>query len=291
MNAVEEIKYGCHKPYNPNCQTLSNDINDCRRAGGGSMYDCVQMAGDKYVRSKDENKDQIYPWKNYDWDYTRFIDNNYNARATGATSAGTMGAIFSNPRAIFRLGKGFLTDNNPNNSSQAGQSDLTQCDRVPVNDRRSCQVMNRIRGEYNNQQKPRNDPFFNKKINGKNSSSFYYKSGYCKMALTQDQCKNKKYLWIGEKCYKTQYQYLNNEPWGGNIPSVINDALSLNPVNLTKVFFNKNARDLEIEECRPVIENFVESSDIISYFHISMAILLLITIILLLLYIGKLHFL
>ena len=290
MNAVEEIKYGCHKPYEPKCQTLSNDINDCRGAGGGSMYDCVQMAGDKYVRSKDENKDQIYPWKNYDWDYTRFIDNKYNARETGATSAGTFGAIFKNPIAIMKLGSGFLLDNNPNNSSQAGQSDLTQCDRVPVNDRQSCHVMNRIRGEYNNQQKPRNDSFFNKKINGRNSSSFYYKSGYCKMALTQDQCKNKKYLWLGEKCYKPQYQYLNNEPWGGNIPSVINDALSLNPVNLTKVFFNKNARDLEIEEC-PVIENFIESSDIISYFHISMAILLLITIILLILYIGKLHLL
>jgi hypothetical protein len=289
MNALEEKKFGCSKPYQPQCQILSNDINDCRRAGGGSMYDCVQMAGDKYVRSKDENKDQIYPWKNYDWDYTRFIDNNYNARETGATSAGTMGAIFKNPRAIIRLAKGFLTDNNPNNQSISGISDLTYCDRVPANDRQSCQVMNRIRSDYYNQPKPRNDPFFNKKLDGENSSSFYYKSGYCKTALNENQCKNKKYLWLGAKCYRPQYQYLNNEPWGGNVPSVINDALSLNPVNLSKVFFNKNARDLEIEDC-PVVENFINSADVVSYFHISFAILLLIVMILLILFVVRLNY-
>lgn len=286
MNSLEEVKYGCSKPYNPSCLTLSNDINDCRRAGGGSMYDCVQMAGDKYVRSKDENKDQIYPWKNYDWDYTRFIDNNYNARQTGATSAGSFAAIFKNPIAIVRLGSGFLVDNNPNNSSNSGQSDLTHCDRVPVNDRQSCHVMNRLKSSYNNQAKPRNDPFFNKKLDGKNSSSFYYQSGYCKTKLDENQCKNKKYLWKGERCYRPQYQYLNNEPWGGNIPSVINDTLSLNPVNLTKVFFNKNARDLEIEDC-PIVENFISSDEIVSYFHISFAILLLIIIIMFIVFLIK----
>ena len=289
MNTLEEKKYGCSKPYSKDCKILSDDINDCRRAGGGSMYDCVQMAGDKYVRSKDENKDKIYPWKNYDWDYTRFIDNNYSARSTGVTAEGTMSAIFKNPRAIFRLANGFLVDNNPDSGSQSGSSDLTHCDRVPVNDRQSCHVMNRIRSEYNNQPKPRDHPFFNKKLDGKNSSSFYYQSGYCKTALNENECKNKKHLWLGEKCYRPQYQYLNNEPWLGNVPSVINDTLSLNPFNLTKVFFNKNAKDLEIEDC-PVVENFINSADVVSYFHISFAILLLIVVILLIVFVVRLNY-
>jgi hypothetical protein len=290
MNSLEELKFGCYKPYNSKCEILSNDIKDCRQAGGSSMYDCVQMAGDKFVRSKDENKDQIYPWKNYDWDYTRFIDNNYSALNTGATSEGSMKAIFTNPRAIFRLGKGFLYDENPSSQSIAGRTDLTNCWRVPANDRNSCMKMMRMRKEYDNQPKPRNDPFFNKKLDGVNSSSFYYKSGYCKTNLSKNECINKKYKWLqpGDRCYKPQYQYLNNEPYYGNIPSVVNDTLSLNPKNLTDVFFNRstskrmpwNKRDLEIENCPDVVEKFINSEEIVSYFHIAFAILLLISLLL-----------
>lgn len=261
----------CKDKNTPECNELRNNIFDCRAAGGETMYDCIKEAEQRFVRRTDIFKDLVYPWKNFDWDYTRFIDNNYNARATGATTEGSIGALFDNTGAMVKLAKGFIIDPNPSNNARAADTDLTLCDRVPSINRQSCHVINRIKRSYNSQQTPRNSQFFDKPLDGKNSSSYFYKWGTCQTKDLETDCKNKNFQWLDNKCYKPRYHYITNEPGldftklsdnvftrlanklggsiEGNIPSAINDVLSLNPDQLTKVFENKQQGDYVPEPC------------------------------------------
>jgi hypothetical protein len=262
----------CKTQNTPECNELRNNINDCRSAGGQTMFDCVKEAEQKYIRSTDLFKDLVYPWKNFDWDYTRFIDNNYNARATGATSQGSIQALFANTGAMVKLAKGFIIDPNPNNNSSAANSDLALCDRVPAVNRRSCEVINRIKRSYINQPVPENNnSFFNKQLNGKKSSSFFYKWGTCKTKDNEINCKNKKHQWSNNVCYKPRFHFIKNEPGmdftklsdnvftqlanqlsgsiQGNIPSTINDVLSFSPTQISSVYEQKPYGDYEPEPC------------------------------------------
>lgn len=260
----------CKNKSTPECMELKNNVRDCRKAGGETMYDCVNEAEQLYSR-KASSFDEVYPWRNFDWDYTRFVDNNYNARQTGATSEGSTMALFKNTGAMVKIAKGFIIDPNPASNSTAAQSDLILCDRVPSNNRRSCEVMNRIRRSYFNQPKPSSNNFFNKKIDGKNSSSYFYKWGTCRTLDNKAQCAQKKLEWIGEKCYRPRFHFLKNEPGfdftklsnnvftrianklggavQGNFPSAMNDILSFNPMQISKVYQQKAQGDYEPEQC------------------------------------------
>ena len=262
----------CNTQNTPECNELRNNINDCRSAGGQTMFECVKEAEQKYIRSTDLFKDLVYPWKNFDWDYTRFIDNNYNARATGATSQGSIQALFANTGAMVKLAKGFIIDPNPNSNSSAANSDLALCDRVPAVNRRSCEVINRIKRSYINQPVPENNnSFFDKQLNGKKSSSFFYKWGTCKTKDNEINCKNKKHQWKNNVCYKPRFHFIKNEPGmdftklsdnvftqlanqlsgsiQGNIPSTINDVLSFSPTQISSVYEQKPYGDYEPEPC------------------------------------------
>ncbi len=54
-----------------------NDLKQCQKAGE-AQAECVILVNQKYIRKFPQMKDLVYPWANYDWDYTTFIDNNYN---------------------------------------------------------------------------------------------------------------------------------------------------------------------------------------------------------------------
>lgn len=258
---------------------LNRLINKCRSAGGETMWECIKRAKEKVARSEPNTKDSIYPWINYDWDYTTFIDNNYSSDKTGATPSGNWDAMFKNPMAMFKLGKGFIIDPNPAGNSQAGSDDQLDCNAVPEMNRASCQVIRDIRQSYRSQPKPKNTPFFNKPTGGKASSSFYYQSGYCesKKNTNEIMCNANGGKWYTDKCYKPRYAYIKNEPGmdftklgdnsllklantmggylQGNIPSAMGDVLSFSPNNLIDIIDQKDTKDFMLEPCT---ENFVD---------------------------------
>lgn len=263
MNAKERAKYECPLPYKPDCKALDTDIQNCKNAGGSTEYDCVQLAVEKFTRMKPEFKNMVYPWKNFDWDYTRYIDNNYSSADTGVTAEGSFRAIIENPKAMVSLAKGYLLDPNPGNDAQALVDDLTKCERVPPEDISSCYVMNNIRASYNNIPQPTisngknraSSNFLNKnKLNGDGSSSYYYKMGTCAIDMTEKECKKNNYEYVGETCYRPRYNYLNNAPYKGNVPSVINGLFNIEPINLWSVYNGTPLRGLEIEECPPYVK-------------------------------------
>lgn len=230
----------CKGSNTPECVELLNNVRDCKRAGGQSMNECVDLARERYVRRIPPFDELVYPWRNFDWDYTRYIDNNYNSDETGATSKGNFPAIFKNPRALFRLMKGFTVDPNPAPNSISTISDVTICSKIAPSERASCEVMNRIRRSYLGQKKPNglSGRFGNNRLNGESSSSYYYKWGSC---VTKDKnpivCKRKGYQYIGGKCFKPRYHFIRNEP------GMDFSKLRMNlPTNTKDEKFNKFAR-------------------------------------------------
>lgn len=252
---------------------LTQFINKCQNAGGETMWECVKRAKDRIERENPESNKVVYPWINYDWDYTTYIDNNYNSDVTGTTPSGSWPALFNNPKAMFQLAKGFIIDPNPSGGSSAGNDDQMDCNAVPEHNRASCNVIREIRQSYKTQPKPKNTPFFNAKLDGKSSSSYYYKTGYCTSEKINNEkdCTNSQGTWLSNKCYKPRYALIKNEPGvdfrklgdnaltklantfagplEGNAPSVIGDLFSFSPNNIIDIINLKNTRDYILEPC------------------------------------------
>jgi hypothetical protein len=72
--------------------------------------------------------------------------------------------------------------------------------------------------------------------------------------MTEKECKKNKYEYIGETCYRPRYNYINNAPYKGNVPSVIKGLFNIEPINLWSVYNGTPLRGLEIEECPPYVE-------------------------------------
>ena len=53
------------------------DCSICKK--GNNSFKCLKEAATKLSRQLPFIRNSIYPWKNYDWDYGNFIDNNYSA--------------------------------------------------------------------------------------------------------------------------------------------------------------------------------------------------------------------
>lgn len=243
------------------------DLHKCQNAGQKGS-DCAEIVHLKYLRKIPGFKGMIYPWKNYDWNYQGYIDNVYNSKKTGATPKGNFPALFKNPKALTTLLKGFVETPNPGNSSKSNKSDQPKCHD------KGCKIIKEIKDVYNQQKVPYPDKFFDKKLDGKNSSSYFIKTGSCeKSDLSKKECLNKGYTWKENplykktpsflrpdsfkegECYKEHYAFIKNDSgfglgnFKGELPSVVGDLLSLSPINLYKIIKGEKAMDLETTEC------------------------------------------
>ena len=217
----------------PNSEAIitdyQNDIKLCKKAGEKET-DCIKLVDLKYTRKFPVLKDLVYPWVNYDWDYTTFVDNNYNKGKTGATDSPSLGGLFDDMDAMVKLGKGYITDANPSKGSLAGITDSPVCDSSKDN-YAGCQIMNQIKRSTRDQAPPFTDVFFNKSLSGENSSSYFIRAGTCpKPDLNQQQCNAKGYTWVENplyavtpaalrpsdfipgSCFKPRYAYIKNTP-------------------------------------------------------------------------------
>lgn len=229
---------------------------DCRRCQTEARNDfkCSSVASANYERRLPHNRNKIYPYVNYDWDYGNYISNHYAPRYTGVTNNGTFQDVINNTRAFSRLLGGFISDPIPNSRSVANRKDpnsdypdMDACANSPM-----CTVTQQIRNGFT-QDKPYSDPtgFLNKDLTGENSSSFYVEVGTCRKPSIKNQsdCEVKGYTWkpsvldTGEEsgtCEAPRYMFVDNTPktfvdgskMKGLIPSVANDFLSLMPDKL-----------------------------------------------------------
>ena len=214
-------------------QGLDNYLIDCRICKrGNNDLNCLKQASLKLQRQLPFIRDSIYPWKNYDWDYGNFIDNNFSARATGSSSSGS--AYMSNIWIWLKFLDAYITAANPNFASVAGGRNINSD--YPIygclgNASRGCNAWHSVKTRTK-QQAPYRDPFFYKQLNGEASSSYFARVGECPRPDIKDAetCVKKGFNWKEDmidkaldkiagksagnsgSCSQPRYIYLNNKP-------------------------------------------------------------------------------
>lgn len=264
------------KVYKKDCNICNNENN------------CLKVAQEKLIRSLPFLNKNIYPWKNYDWDYSKFIDNNYSPLETGANSRGKISQLFKNIEALIKLGKGYISDPNPNKSSIAGgtdknsDADYWRCTKGVIMDgngnpqpisskeKKRCNNIHKVKYRTPNPV-PYEDKFFRENsTTGKHSSSYFVKIGDCyRPDLDEQKCIKKGYKWMssGDACYQPRYAYINNKPgyemslynFEGLVPSLAKDFMSLSPDKVITAMQGKNISDLFIlQKCPQISKNNIE---------------------------------
>jgi hypothetical protein len=94
--------------------------NRCLEMGGRYTNECSNAIANKYLRELPFMKNLIYPWKNYDWDYSGYVEKYYEPKANyGASDNSSLTTIVRNVNAIINLIDGLLTDPNPSGDKQS----------------------------------------------------------------------------------------------------------------------------------------------------------------------------
>lgn len=268
-------------------KALDNYKTECGICKGKASSDvmCLNAALNNLYRQLPFIRNSVYPWLNYEWDYGNFIDNNFSARRTGSSTSGEK--YFNNLKIFFKLFNAYMLAANPNRYSNAGgtnsNSDYPRYGCIG-NKRNACKTRNQIRNR-NPQKKPYSSHFFNKKLKGEYSSSYFIKVGSCPRPDITDinKCVQRNYEWknsllAGGKsngsCHMPRYAYLNNKPGlnikipginqsikvrgaKGYIPSLANDILSLTPDKLFNAFRGRNVDGhMIVQQCPDIKESF-----------------------------------
>ena len=228
---------------------------------------CNKFADANWMRRQPGIDNLIYPWKNYDWDYATYVDNNYNVKETGATKKGTFKGLFQNMKAMGKVIGGYIDEPNPDgksNSGGYGKSSDTPYNLESCPDDKCMNAYN-VRRNFK-QDKPYNNKYFDNKLDGEKSSSYYFKVGNCDTAIkNKDRCIKKGYSWIGGNCYQPRYAYLDNSPglviFGdkikGSVPSLINNALAFRPDKIVDILRGRSLGDeFNIQMCPTKLETF-----------------------------------
>jgi len=239
---IQQIKNALHI-YETDCLICVNEgVND---------YKCHKEAETKLMRSMPFMKKNIYPWRNYDWDYANFVDNNYSVNATGASKSGSISALFKNINAFIKLTKGYLVEANPSDLSSPGQmnkygdipfyeciGNIIDADSgKPIKDPKlQAACIARMKVKYRNKELPPSNDIFLKKyrLTGDRSGSYYIKIGTCPRPDIKSvkKCEAKGYDWVPNildnimnsmkksarsqtqrgSCYQPRYAYIDNSP-------------------------------------------------------------------------------
>ena len=225
-------------------QALEQYLIDCSICkSANNDFNCLQESSQKLMRQLPFIKNSIYPWINYDWNYGNYIDNNYSAKATGSSDNGK--AYMKNMSIFLKLLDGYITAANPNKKTKPCAKNKNSD--YPIYgcqgaSKLGCDATHLVKTNYI-QLPPYKDNFFKQKITGENSSSYFARTGMCRIkSITKpEECVKKNYEWVSNpidkaldkltnaktssgNCYKPRYMYLDNSP-GLNLSQELDNLL------------------------------------------------------------------
>ena len=246
------------KKYEIDCMTCATNT--------GNDKNCMDAARVNLRRNLPFSANNIYPWRNYDWNYANAVSNKYSTDALPSSDSSTFDGLYNNGLNLVKNITGFILDPIP--SSQASSTRMDENSDYPVAKCRGdvrCQGTERVRRNLT-QRAPTDDNFLKKNLEGENSSSYYFKVGTCDRPdiITKEECENKKYKWTpnpldNTKGYCTQPRYgfidntakpfINGSNGKGFIPAIANDLFEIMPDKLLDTLLGQSTTGLQIQEC------------------------------------------
>ena len=255
----------------------------------GNSKECMDAAHNNLRRNMPMSANKIYPWRNYDWDYSNHTANNYSTKALPVNNMGSNLGILQAGQNLVTAMSGFIDAPSPSPASSINRPDQTSD--YPIFE---CRGDNRCIGTEKvkrniNQTVPTTDKFLQNKVDGEYSSSYYYKISSCKRPDITDQntCEKQGYTWTPDpldskigSCVQPRYGFIDNSPKpffnGSNakgfIPAIGNDLMDIMPDKLFNSLLGQSTTGLQIQDC-PKIESF---SDITESYGKRMIMILLI---------------
>lgn len=267
-------------------RALDTYIKECSycTSHADNDYHCMNAAAQNLQRRIPLFSKNIYPWKNYDWDYNNHISNNYSVERTKAKVGSTLSALRNNVNSLVKVINGITDDPIPNKYSRAGvksiHSDYPKFEDCDA----KCQATQRVKNALSNQlyNPPTKDKFLKKKLHGKYSSSYFMKIGSCPRSDITDitACEKRGYTWTPNildkvmnklsgkgrlvnnesgSCSQPRYMFVDNsaKPFlnGSNmmgvIPSIANDIISLSPDKILNAAMGKSTSgEIQIQQCK-----------------------------------------
>ena len=253
---------------------------ECQLCGQEGMndYRCHQATMDNLKRRIPMFANNIYPWKNYDWNYSNYIQNNYSPEATGARVEGSFRQLKDNGRALVKVVKGIIDDPIPNQYSKAGGYDRnSDYPRYKTCQGAGCITTEKVKRGFI-QEKPYSDKFFNKQLEGENSSSYYFRVGSCprRDIQSENECEQRGYTWSknlggeGGSCSQDRFAYIDNSPkpffngskTKGVLVSIASDLSTLMPDKVVATLMGQSVGDsYHIQQCpKEGLEGFIDYS-------------------------------
>lgn len=259
-------------------KALNQYQEDCRKCALFAKNDinCLETARTNFNRNMPSSYKDVYPWKNYDWNYANYISNNYSTDAL-KPGGGNLKGIIKNATNISKSLDGFIFDPIPNNLSNPYGFDINSD--YPVykcKDDQLCRITESIK--RNRQEIPTTDKFIKQfPIDGEYSSSYFYRLGSCRRPdiKNMNDCEKRGYKWTpssiedgGGSCIQPKYMYIDNSPkpffngskGKGLIPSITNDLLDIMPDKLFNNLLGQSTSGLQIDVC-PNVEAFENVSN------------------------------
>lgn len=207
------------------------------------------------IRENPIIKKSVYPWNNYDYDYTQFVRDNYSPSKLGISSEPCLSSTIDNITKIPKYLNALSFDEFPNNKSK------------PILGKNS-----EIKKKYKSFGPPYPEfikeypEYFPNKTSGIHSSSYFIHTGFCPTKIKdKTSCSKKGFKWIpniinlpkktkqffssdqettNSKCYKPRYSYVDNSPgdisglFKGILPSFGKNIVDLNPVSMMNIMMN-----------------------------------------------------
>ena len=125
----------------------------CLYAKKTGDFTCTLAATQQKLRDTSLMKGSVYPWTNYDFNYSDYMTKKYtpymNQLSTGTTIEDTMKNIGI---LVDKLAPALITDANPDTSSKPAISDAKVC--IGKLNTPACRIMNNIKKSYLNQPAP-----------------------------------------------------------------------------------------------------------------------------------------
>jgi hypothetical protein len=236
----------------------------------GNDVECMDAVKENFRRRMPSTVRQIYPWRNYDWDYGTHAENNYSPDALPKPD-GSFRGMMNGVQNVVKTIDGMMFTPSPGVASSAFREDR-QSDFPAIRCKKDvrCRGTEQVKRMLTQEEMGRmNTPFLKRNLNGEMSSSYFFQIGTCPRddIISEKKCREKGFIWTknrfssdGGNCNQPRYAFVDNSAKPivggsnarGQLVAIASNVRQMGEVDLLAGFMESSSGNLEIMPCPKV---------------------------------------